>query len=490
MDLESDPAHCGACGVACDTAQGQVCSQGTCALACGGGTTECGSSCFDLNVDPSHCGACGTSCAGGESCTGGKCGVACATGLSLCGVDGGGVCVDLQTDDQNCGACGAACGPNQSCAAGTCAATLVKSGPTDVNGPLPSCTTDIAQVTHRAAMTDGHDLAVGMICGTTGYVVTSKNGGLSWSAPVSTGLDVGQLALAASYGPKPVLYAAGVSQAGDLAFTSSADGGATWGAPVTIDSGLEVLNGVRIDSYGDTVYLSAKTQSGNVFHVLRNGAGAGDAGLADAGDAGFALTTLPLGYAEGNVMVDQANGDVWFAADIGNFQFLRSTNGGATFGAPLAPPGVLIFSDWVLAGGTIYGTGLTDFALGTGALYAMPVASVDQPKFVGGLGYTVAAQQWSLAASPSGTAYAASVETTGVQIARITLGSGESVNDAGVVSDAALDGATDGGVPGVSFVLVSNATGAKGPQVATRVDDAVVYAYTLGGRVYAGVETF
>jgi hypothetical protein len=74
VDLASDPAHCGACGVACF---GTVCSAAggpaICTGACGAGETDCDRACVRLQEDRSHCGACARSCATGETCEAGTC---------------------------------------------------------------------------------------------------------------------------------------------------------------------------------------------------------------------------------------------------------------------------------------------------------------------------------------------------------------------------------------------------------------------------------
>jgi hypothetical protein len=73
VNTSNDPSHCGACYAACSS--GQVCTSGSCALQCSGGTTKCGSVCVDTKYDPSNCGACGNSCGNndGLSCTTGFC---------------------------------------------------------------------------------------------------------------------------------------------------------------------------------------------------------------------------------------------------------------------------------------------------------------------------------------------------------------------------------------------------------------------------------
>jgi hypothetical protein len=80
----------------------------------------------DLESNAAHCGACGVTCAPGLLCTtddvgNTSCAVECAgTGQVACGR----ACVNLDTHIQNCGACGRACGTNERCAAGRCVADL------------------------------------------------------------------------------------------------------------------------------------------------------------------------------------------------------------------------------------------------------------------------------------------------------------------------------------------------------------------------------
>lgn len=110
-DVARDPRHCGAGCDACGSSQ--ACVNGTC--ACPSGTTACGGACTDTRVDPEHCGTCGTACDVGEVCAAGACD--CAPGLTRCGAE----CRRLADDPLHCGACGATCAPGQVCANGGCA---------------------------------------------------------------------------------------------------------------------------------------------------------------------------------------------------------------------------------------------------------------------------------------------------------------------------------------------------------------------------------
>ena len=117
VDVQSDFQNCGDCGVKCES--DKVCSHGTCAVVCGGGTARCGNNCVDLKADPANCGGCGSKCSGGEVCDKGTCALTCQSPLTDC--NGG--CVDTQSDDFNCGACGQACPTGKQCVNGACSAT-------------------------------------------------------------------------------------------------------------------------------------------------------------------------------------------------------------------------------------------------------------------------------------------------------------------------------------------------------------------------------
>ena len=60
VDVRTDAHHCGSVGHACES--GEVCENGSCAMACSDGLENCNGSCRDTNSDVSNCGACGHSC--------------------------------------------------------------------------------------------------------------------------------------------------------------------------------------------------------------------------------------------------------------------------------------------------------------------------------------------------------------------------------------------------------------------------------------------
>jgi hypothetical protein len=107
VDTDSDPGHCGGCGLACDP--GMVCNEGACASTCSSGLENCLGACVDLQTDPRHCGLCGRACADREECRAGSCACVPACGGRECGDDGcGGSCGDCPA--------GSSCGADGRCA--------------------------------------------------------------------------------------------------------------------------------------------------------------------------------------------------------------------------------------------------------------------------------------------------------------------------------------------------------------------------------------
>lgn len=153
VDLQTNAAHCGGCGVACGA--GEACEDGQCVcegvsatggpacdaaagLQCCGAPAACVSSndpqcfcgdtkcsgdqlccaddgaqrCVNSDRDVMHCGVCGRACGDGEVCSDGQCIVECQAGLIACRVDGQARCIDPLTSNQFCGAKGLCEGTN------------------------------------------------------------------------------------------------------------------------------------------------------------------------------------------------------------------------------------------------------------------------------------------------------------------------------------------------------------------------------------------
>jgi hypothetical protein len=133
--VQTDTAHCGACGTMC--AAGQECRMGMCSTVCAAPTTNCSNVCRDLQGDNNHCGACGRACTGGTSCSMGSC--QCPSGQSACS----GVCTNVQSDTANCGGCGRRCTAGQLCSNGACT-TVCAAGQTNCSGTCRDLTSDVS----------------------------------------------------------------------------------------------------------------------------------------------------------------------------------------------------------------------------------------------------------------------------------------------------------------------------------------------------------
>jgi hypothetical protein len=144
-NLATSVGNCGQCGAACSdwdfTGNTSLsCVAGSCVdtvASCPAGQTACqapfGSgklSCHDTMTDPANCGACGVACASVNSvaaCVNGHCAL-CPPGLLTCSgaPPSAGVvfCADPNRSNRACGGCGVAtCSAGQSCWGGVCVAT-------------------------------------------------------------------------------------------------------------------------------------------------------------------------------------------------------------------------------------------------------------------------------------------------------------------------------------------------------------------------------
>lgn len=102
-------------GVACgDPAQGRSCRGGLCACPAARPVT-CGASCVDTQSDPDHCGGCGMQCGAGAWCDQARC--TCSQPQTWCPRGG---CADLTRDPANCGTCGNVCPATARCEMGRC----------------------------------------------------------------------------------------------------------------------------------------------------------------------------------------------------------------------------------------------------------------------------------------------------------------------------------------------------------------------------------
>ncbi len=120
VDLTSDPANCGGCGLACSG--GMACAGGVCGAPCAAPRMMCGTPamCVDTQTDSANCGSCGRACAMTEMCAAGSCTILCPAPRRVCGTGMAATCVDVQGDPANCGGCGTACPMGVPCTVGAC----------------------------------------------------------------------------------------------------------------------------------------------------------------------------------------------------------------------------------------------------------------------------------------------------------------------------------------------------------------------------------
>ena len=132
-NLTSDVNNCGACNHVCALSPNTraTCTNGICQVgSCNAGFADCDGSpangC-EVNVtsDVANCGACGIACGprpnAFSACASGACLIACNAGFGDCdGNPTNGCEVSLATDRNNCGACGRACSALQTCISGAC----------------------------------------------------------------------------------------------------------------------------------------------------------------------------------------------------------------------------------------------------------------------------------------------------------------------------------------------------------------------------------
>ncbi len=132
VNLDSDPAHCGACDKPCPAPAHAkaTCEKALCGSTCSLGYADCdgdaNTGCeADTVNDPANCGGCGILCPDGPdakgACSKSGCLLACPKSAGDCNLDPKDGCEhDLLGDSKNCGACGNDCN-GAPCVKGACA---------------------------------------------------------------------------------------------------------------------------------------------------------------------------------------------------------------------------------------------------------------------------------------------------------------------------------------------------------------------------------
>jgi subtilisin family serine protease len=157
--LDNNPDNCGACGRACDYANGTgSCEAGSCVMSsCDLGFGDCNATgtdgCeVDLMGDAGNCGMCGYACSlahATTNCLDGFCVVdVCENGFENCNNGNDDGCeVDIDGDATNCGSCDNVCelaNAESACVSGTCAVDSCKTGFDDCNSDVSDgCEVDL-----------------------------------------------------------------------------------------------------------------------------------------------------------------------------------------------------------------------------------------------------------------------------------------------------------------------------------------------------------
>ena len=274
-----------------------------------------------------------------------------------------------------------------------------------------NCTTNFSMTGRRVSLDEAGTIYLALICGGGVRIVSSTDGGATFSAPIATGIiQTGEAAVAG--GPGGVVHVAAVTTAGSggLVYTRSTDGGATFSPPITLDTNLQT-DRVGLAVAGDDVYVLAKSWAASTpLHLFRNHTG---------GTGAFSMTSVVMDTSYFDVLIDPANDDVWLAANYpGSLRLRRSTDGGATFGTQFIPPGAMAYGDWVIGGGNIMTAGY-----GSTIVLRVPTSAPTTSNSAGGLPYLPDSKMRSLSATPAGDAVIVSrVNSGAIQLDRLLHG--------------------------------------------------------------------
>jgi len=280
-----------------------------------------------------------------------------------------------------------------------------------------SCTTAVANASHRVAVdSDGRIYAVYQ-CGTSGFVSISTDRGLTFSAPFdltatgATELQISQIAIGT--GEVGTAYAALQLTTGEVVLRTTTDFGATWGATVSIGTASSTSSGLGLQSFNDDVYVGFSTSGG--------------VSLAHSLDQARTFTTVPVAMtiAFFDLSYDVRQRTVVVSADTPSLHLRISTDRGATFATEVVAPGQEFYSDWSMGNGEIFVSGINIGGLGNSTrLYVIPTSAPTTSTAISGLTLVHTAQSRSVMADANGNAYVSSQrDGGGVQLDRLPFGS-------------------------------------------------------------------
>lgn len=286
--------------------------------------------------------------------------------------------------------------------------------PVKVSGEI-SCTTATGNTARKIAA-DSLGTVYAVMTDTAGnaYVVTSRDGGRTYSAPLGIATGVGANQVAVHVGPAGVAYLAYILSTGEVMFRVTPDRGATWGTATSLGNSTYIGAGLSLATHNDSVYVAFGGSTGLV--VARN---------AKRGSGAFTSTTVALAVGNLDLVCDSATGNLTVCSDTPGFHLRTSTDGGVTFGVEVNPDGLQYYSDWALGNGRIFvsGANLTSTEGSSDRFHIIPLDAPGTSSTVIGLPVITTNYSRTVAADALGNAYAASgLNGGGVRLDRLAAG--------------------------------------------------------------------
>ena len=298
--------------------------------------------------------------------------------------------------------------------AGTAASVAV--APVQVSGAVAACSTVNANASQKLAVDAGNLIYVLMNCGGAGYVAVSHDGGISYSAPVSTGITgvvPGTDEMQIATGALGAAYVAGYTNANTIAYSFTQNGGATWTGPATVGGAASnpSFGLASIGVHGATVFIGYLSTTGTELYENTTG-GVGAFTARGPSNMPLADTTF------WRVFVDPASGYLYDASETNNL-YLNPRYDDTHWGSVTMVAGATQgWSSWAPGGGYIFNAGQKPYG------YRIALSDIDQatiatnsPTVPGTTltGLVVgAAQQTAIAADAAGNAFVAVMTPSGI----------------------------------------------------------------------------